>query len=110
MYFRTALIAALLSIASLGHAATDRDHWLKLLEKYAVFVGSDKVPTVVDAVPRAKMACVCTETGSLFRRPGLLTVGEGADGLITFCVIPLFDENGALESAAGCSTFIPLAK
>jgi hypothetical protein len=39
-----------------------------------------------------------------------VTVGEGVDGLITICGIPIFDENGALEGAAGCQRFYPLAK
>jgi hypothetical protein len=111
MYVRTALIAALLSIATLAHAAaTDRDRWLKLVEKYAVRVGTPEVATVVDAVPHARMACVCTESGSLFRRPGFLVVGEDEQGLSTFCVVPTFDPSGALELAAGCTTFVPLAK
>jgi hypothetical protein len=110
MSLRTALMVAVLSVATLANAGTERDRWLSMLEKYAVYVGTDKVPTVVDAFARAKSACVCTEAGSLFRRPGYPVVGEGTDGLIAFCVVPIFDENGAFESAAGCSTFVPLAK
>jgi hypothetical protein len=113
MYVRTALVAALLAIttATASHAAaTDRDRFLSRIERYAVYVGTDKVATIVDAVAKGRMACVCTETGSLSRRPGVLTVGEGADGLITFCAIPQFDADGALELAVGCQSFIPLAK
>lgn len=112
MYVRAALIGGLLAIATAtaSHAATDRDRFLDRIERYAVYVGTAKVPTIVDAVPKAKMACVCTETGSLARRPGLLTVGEGTDGLLTFCAIPHFDENGALDQAAGCQSFVPLAR
>jgi hypothetical protein len=112
MYARMAAIAALLALASFGHAdaATDRDQWVKRLQKYAVVVGTPEVATVLDAVDRAKMACVCTESGSLYRRPGLLVVGEDTEGLSTFCVIPAFDPDGALVSAAGCGSFVPMAK
>jgi len=110
MYVRTTLITALLAVATASHAASDRDRFLDRIERYAVYVGSAKVATIVDAVPKAKMACVCTETGALARRPGLLTVGEGADGLTTFCVIPSFDESGTLELAVGCQSFVPLAR
>jgi hypothetical protein len=110
MYVRTALIAALLSIGTLSHAGTDRDRWLKLLEKYAVYIGTPKTASLVDAVRYAKSACVCTQDDSLNHRPGFLTVAEGVDGLISTCAIPLFDENGALENAVGCWSFVPVAK
>jgi hypothetical protein len=110
MYVRTLLIAALLAIATSSHAGTERDRWLTFLQKYAVQVGTDKVPTLVDAVGRAKAACVCTETGSLEHRPGFLVVAEGTEGLVATCAIPSFDLNGALEMAVGCWSFVPLAK
>ncbi len=112
MHVRAALIAGFLAISSAtaSHAATDRDRFLDRIERYAVLVGTPKVPTIVDAVLKAKMACVCTESGSLAGRPGLLTVGEGVDGLLTFCAIPHFDESGALDSAAGCPSYVPLTR
>ena len=110
MYARTAMIAALLSIATVTHAATDRDRWLTRLDNYAVHVGMPRDATVVDAFAHAKAACICTEEGSLFRRPGYIVVGDDADGLSTFCVVPSFDDSGALELAAGCQSFVPLAK
>ena len=110
MYVRTAVTAALLSIAALAHASTDRDRWLAKLDDRAVVIGTSRDATIVDAFAHAKAACVCAEEGSLARRPGYVTVGEGADGLIAICGIPIFDENGALEGAAGCQRFYPLAK
>jgi hypothetical protein len=114
MDVRTALGAAmafaLLAMSTLAHAGTDRDRWLQELDKYAVRVGTPRVATIVDAVRYAKAACICTETGSLARRPGLVVVGEGVDGLLTFCAIPSFDEHGSLEMAVGCSSFVPLAR
>ena len=110
MYARTAMIAALVSIATLAHASTDRDRWLEKLDNYAVVIGTPRDATIVEAFAHAKAACVCSEEGSLDRRPGYVTVGEGVDGLITICAIPLFDENGAFEGAAGCQRFHPLAK
>ena len=111
MYTRTAMIAAaLLSIATLAHAGTDRDRWLTKLDNFAVQIGTPRDATVVDAFAHAKAACICTEEGSLFRRPGFFVVGEDTGGLSTFCVVPSFDETGALEMAAGCQSFIPLSK
>lgn len=110
MHRRIAMIAALLSIATLAHAATDRDRWLSKLDDYAVVIGTPRDATIVDAFSHAKAACICAEEGSLARRPGYVTVGEGADGLIAICGVPIFDENGAFESAVGCQRFFPLAK
>jgi hypothetical protein len=110
MYVRTALIAALLSMATLSHAGTEHDHWVARLKKYAVYIGTPKAATIVDAFPYAKAACICNESGSLNHRPGYVVVGEGADGLIAYCAVPSFDENGALELAAGCASFVLLAK
>jgi hypothetical protein len=110
MRLRTALMGGLLLISAVVHAATDHDRWVSRLEKYAVYVGSGRVATVLDAFAYAKAACICTEEGSLSRRPGYVTIGEGVDGLISFCVIPIFDPDGALELATGCSEFVPLAK
>ena len=109
-YVRTAMIAALLSMATFAHAATDQDRWLTRLENYAVRIGTARDATIVDAFWHAKAACICSETGSLSHRPGYVVVGEGTDGLIATCAIPVFDENGALEIAAGCQEFLPLAK
>ena len=110
MYVRTAVTAALISIAALAHAATDRDRWLAKLDNYAVVIGTPRDATIVDAFAHAKAACICAEEGSLARRPGYVTVGEGVDGLIAICGIPIFDESGAFEGAVGCQRFYPLAK
>lgn len=107
---RTGMIVALLSIAAVAQAATDRDRWLGKLDSYVVVVGTPRDATIVEAFAHAKAACVCAEEGSLARRPGYLTVGEGVDGLVTTCAIPIFDESGAFEGAAGCQRFDPLAK
>jgi hypothetical protein len=104
---RTALTAALLAAATLANAASDHDRWVANLGKYAVYVGSG---SIVEAFDKAKSACVCTEEGSLAKRPGFITIGDGVDGLISFCAIPLFDANGAYESAVGCSAYVPLVK
>jgi hypothetical protein len=110
MNVRRALIVGLLSLSTVAHAATDRDRWLRRLDNYAVYVGSAKVPTVVDAFPYAKAACICTAEGSQARMPGYVTVGDGVDGLISFCVIPIFDPDGALVIATGCADWVPLSK
>jgi hypothetical protein len=110
MFLRTAMVAGLLAMTTLTHAASDHDRWVDHLERYAVYVGGPDAATIVDAFSKAKSACVCTEEGSLSKRPGYITVGDGVDGLLSFCAIPLFDENGALESAVGCASYVPLVK
>jgi hypothetical protein len=110
MSLRTAMVAGLLAITTLANAASDHDRWVDHLEKYAVYVGGSGASTIVDAFSKAKSACVCTEDGSLAKRPGYITVGDGADGLISFCAIPLFDDAGALWSAVGCASYVPLVK
>ena len=110
MYVRTAMIAAVLSIATLAHAASDQERWLTKLDNYAVRIGTPRDATIVDAFWHAKAACICSEESSLAQRPGYIVVGEGVDGLLTFCAVPSFDENGALDGAAGCQHFVPLAK
>jgi hypothetical protein len=111
MSLRNALTAALLAMATLTHAASDHDKWVGQLQKYAVYVGSDTVPTIVDAFSKAKSACICSsDEGALANHPGYITVGDGVDGLLTICAVPIFDSNGAFESAAGCAKFAPLVK
>ncbi len=108
MSLRTALTAALLALATIAHAGgTDHDRWVDHLEKYAVYVGEGGI---IEAFSKAKSACICTEEGSLSKRPGYITVGDGADGLISFCAIPLFDDLGALWTAVGCASYVPLVK
>ncbi len=107
---RTMLTAALLAVATIASAASDHDRWVGQLQKYAVYVGSDGVPTIIDAFAKAKSACICTEEGSLQHRPGYITFGDGIGGLLGICAVPSFDEDGAFESAAGCFDFVPLVK
>jgi hypothetical protein len=110
MSLRTALTAGLLMMATLTHAATDHDKWVGQLQKYGVHVGSGTVPTIVEAFDKAKSACLCTEDGSLQHRPGYIAFGDGVDGLIGICAVPLFDDAGTFEGAAGCADFVPLVK
>jgi hypothetical protein len=43
------MCAALLSVAALAHATTDRDRWLSKLDNYAVVVGTARDATIVEA-------------------------------------------------------------
>jgi hypothetical protein len=110
MLLRNTLAAALLAMATLAHAGSDHDKWVGQLQKYAVYVGTDTVPTIVDAFSKAKSACICTAEGSLENRPGYITFGDGIGGLLSICAVPQFDEDGVFEGAAGCSKFAPLVK
>jgi hypothetical protein len=72
------MIAALPSVETVAHAATDRARWLSKLDNYAVVIGMPRDATIVDAFAHAKPACICAEEGSLDRISGYVTVGEGA--------------------------------
>jgi hypothetical protein len=50
MSLRTVLVAGLLAMTTLAHAASDHDRWVDHLEKYAVYVGGPEASSIVDAL------------------------------------------------------------